>query len=56
MNRLQKALASLVFPAMLLSCDGGIRADESLSVNPDILEVEAELASYTLSVAADCGW
>ena len=56
MNRLLKALASLVFPAMLLSCDGGIRADESLSVNPDILEVEAELASYTLSVAADCGW
>lgn len=51
-----KALTFFIFPAMLLSCDGSIRNDGDISVNPERIDAGAGLASYSLSVTADCAW
>lgn len=41
---------------MLLSCDGGIKPEESISVSPENIEAEVSLASYEMILETESPW
>lgn len=56
MKYLLKSLTVFTSALMLLSCDGGIKVEETISASPATIDAGVSLASYEINLTSNAAW